>query len=426
MKIGLIETTAFRKEEALFFIRIKGKKHFFERIYGQGAIERLFPGFNEFRTISEYPCLADHFIDFDQRSLADLTTDHYTVYNRCVHPDLPAIMARCRGLRAIEFEEAKELVLLHVAFFVQFFRRHPYKLLVIHIIDNYVLDVMVRVGQLHGIQVLCLSEFFIQGYRRHTLYGEYERARDPSPGEITEAHRYFEQKQKSFWLTGLTPLKSAKYAAYVQAAYAARYVIRYLVGCKLRGIRSYEYRFGHFMGSCDLRDFFVKKYFDDVDPGWIERNRDELVYLPLHVFPEANVDYWMADYRHADYYTGLYEAISYFRDQGKTVVVKEHPGFLFLRDWRVYQMLKRFDNVRLIHPFSRAAAVLDRIKLIMIWMGSAGVEALMDGRCVVKFGANYYSEGFVPDYREYASAHPLDGEGRDRLLRHILAGVYPV
>lgn len=426
MRIGTIDTAAFDSDDVLFFIRIKGKEHFFEKIYGHAAIRRLFPEFKKFDTIAEYPHLADHYIDFDRLTLADLKADDYAVYNQCVHEDLPSIIARCRGLRAIEFSEAKELVLLHVAFFVRFFSSQRYRLLVFHVVDNYVMDVMVRVGQMRGIQVLCLSEFFIQGYRRHTLYGEYEWAREPSQQEISKARGYFERKQKSFWLTGLTTQKAARYAAYVQLAYAARYVIRYFGGYKLRGIRSYEYRFAHLFGTCDVRDFLVGKYFDEVDRTWIEGHADELVYLPLHVFPEANVDYWMADFRHADYYTGVYEVIAYFRDQGKTVVIKEHPGFLFLRNWRVYRTLKGFDNVKLIHPFSRAAGALDQISLLMIWMGSAGVEALMDGRRVVKFGENYYSDGFVPDYRDYKLAKPLDEDGRDRLLKRILAGVYPV
>jgi hypothetical protein len=426
MKIGNLETSSYRDGEVLFFVRIKGKDHFFEKIYGRNALAVLFPQLASFPAIAEYPGIAEHTIDFDRRTIADLTLEHYAVYNRAVHQDMPSIIARCRGLRAIPYEEAKELVLLHTAFFVDFFRAHPFRLFVFHVIDNYVLDVLVRVGRDTGVQALCLSEFFIQGYRRHTIYGEYQYAREPSADEIARAQLYFQRRQKSFWLTGVTPWKCLRLALYIQTAWLARYLIRYLVGYKLRGIRSYEYRFAHLFGSFAPRDFLVGRYFDDVEPSWIDANRDKLVYLPLHVFPEANVDYWMADFRHADYYAGLYEALSYFRSQGMTVIVKEHPGFLYLRDWRVYHTLKQFENVRLVHPFSPASATLDSIRLVMVWMGSAGVEALMDGRRVVKFLPNYYSDIFVPDYKSHAEAQPLSEDQKDELLRRILAGVYPL
>jgi len=425
MRIEDIDTTAYRQDEVLFFIRIKGKAHFFDRIYGRTAVERLFPGFDDYRTFSEYPGIADHYIDFDTRTLADLRAGHYDVYNRCIHPELPSIIARCRGLRSIPFVEAKELVLLHTAFFVEFLRQHPYRLIVIHVIDNYVLDVAIRVARDADVKVLVLSEFFIQGYRRNTLYGEYRHAREPSPEESTRVREYFIRREKSFWLKGVTALTCARLALYVQAAYAARYFLRYLIGYKLRGNRSYEYRFAHLFGSISPRDLLVDRYFDAIDPAWLEARRDELIYLPLHVYPEANVDYWMADFRHADYYTGLYEALSYLRDRGKTVLVKEHPGFLYLREWRVYEMLKRFDNVKLVHPFSPAARQLDSLRYVMVWMGSAGVEAMMNGRIVVSFHPNYYSDGFVPHYHQIDSARPLSEEEKERLVRHILAGVYP-
>jgi hypothetical protein len=425
MRIEDIDTTSYRQDQVLFFIRIKGKAHFFDRIYGRKAVERLFPGFADYRTFAEYPGIADHYIDFDTRTLAELHAGHYEVYNRCIHPELPSIIARCRGLRSIPFVEAKELVLLHTAFFVDFLRQHPYRLIVIHIIDNYVLDVAVRVARDAGVKVLALSEFFIQGYRRNTLYGEYRYAREPSLEESIQVRQYFSRREKSFWLKGVTALTCARLALYVQAAYAARYVLRYLIGYKLRGNRSYEYRFAHLFGSVSPGDLLVDRFFDDIAPAWLEARRDELVYLPLHVYPEANVDYWMADFRHADYYTGLYEALSYLRDRGKTVLVKEHPGFLYMREWRVYEMLKRFDNVKLVHPFSPAARQLDSLRHVMVWMGSAGVEALMDGRIVVSFLPNYYSEGFVPHYRQIDTARPLNDEEKERLVRHILAGIYP-
>ena len=421
MKFANIETKRYSQDETLFFIRIKGKKQFFEKIYGKSVMSRLFGHITSPHTISEYSN-ADHHINLNRYDFSDLQSDDYDVYYACIHKDLCSIIARCRGLRDLPFNEAKKLVLLACKYFSDFFQTHQYRLLVIHTIDNYVLDVMYRVACKCSIEVICPTEWFIKGYYRQTFYGEAIMHREPTDDEINSVEQHFVQRKKAFWLDGMGRLNRLHYAMYLLVRYRILYIIRYLIRYRLLGDLSYEYRFAN-VWPMKLRNFFVGRYFDHLHEPQVSANLAQSVVLPLHVYPESNVDYWLEDYRHADYYSGIFETLSFFRGKGITVYVKEHPGFLYQRDPSVYRQLKEFKNVRLIDPFSSSSPLLDKIPLVLVWLGTMGIEALMHGRKVVVFGSYYYSQGRLLNYRDFERAHPLDDAGRRELIHSLLSGV---
>jgi len=421
MTFATIDTSAYSEAETLFFIRIKGKEHFFEKIYGRRAMAQLFGHIARPHTISEYRN-ADHHINLNQYRVSDLQRADYDVYYGCLHNDLPAIIARCRGLRDIPFEEAKTLVLFACKYFADFYHAHPYRLLVIHTIDNYVLDVMYRVARYKGLEVVCLTEWFIRDYRRQTFYGEGLQYRTPSDEEIAAVEQHFAQHKKAFWLDGIGRRNRLRYAVYLLVRYWILYVTRYLIRYRLLGDLGYEYRFAY-LWRMRLRNFFVGRYFDPVTEAEVTASLSRSVVLPLHVYPESNVDYWLADYRHADYHASIYETLSFFRSKGVTVYVKEHPGFLYQREPEFYRRLKAFDNVRLVDPMSASAPLLDRVPLVVVWLGTMGIEALMHGRRVVVFDSNYYSDGRLLNYRDFERAEPLDSAGRRELIRFLLTGV---
>ncbi len=419
-----METTDYADGEVLFFIRIKGAEHFFNVIYGRATVERLFGHLRQRPTLSEYPN-ATHVIDLSTVQIADLVTADYDVYRACVHEDLAAVIARCRGLRDIPYAEARTLVLRVTRWAHEFFRAHPYRLFVIHIIDNYVLDVLVRVARHLGVEVMVLSEWFIQPYRRQTLYGEMVARREPSDEEVAQIVEHCSQPRKVFWLDGMDRANRVRFFFYLYFRFKWLYLIRYLIGYRLRGNEAYEYRFAH-TWTVRLRNLFIHRYFRTVTEQEVEAAPEQFVLIPLHTFPEANVDYWMTDWRDADYYSSLFEVLSFFRDEGLTVLLKEHPGFVYQRDARVYRDLAAFANVRLIDPFSRSTAALNRVPLIVAWHGTMGIEGIMQGRRVALFDDTYYNGGVLPTYRQYRQAAPIPPAEREAFIRRLLRGVEPV
>lgn len=424
MYFANIETESYTAEDVLFFIRIKGKQHFFNEIYGKQVMERLFGHINNHHTISEYKN-AHHHINLDKFSITDLTSSDYEIYYECIHTEIPSIITRCRGLREISYSEAKELILLACKFFVDFFDSHKYRLVVIHIIDNYVLDVMYRVAKHKGIQVLCLSEWVVENYRRHTIYGELIPFREPLEDEVIRIASFFQKKEKCFWLRGVDRFNRIRHTLYLIMRYWILFISRYLICYRLLGDRSYEYRFAH-VWHTKLRYFFISQYFTKINARFIEANLQRLIMVPLHYFPEANVDYWMTDYIHSDYYTSLYEAVSFFRDRGFILIIKEHPFFLYQRDPEVYKRLVKYKNVHLIDPMSDYAYLLDLVQMVMVWHGSMGIEALMSGKKVVCFDKNYYSQDLIPDYRHFELAKSLTELEQQEFIRSLLRGVQEI
>lgn len=417
-----IDTSKLSETEVLFFIRIKGEEHFFDKIYSKPVINELFGHLKSFSTISEYKN-ADYYIDLKKFSVKDYSYNDFEIFNSQIKPHLASIIFRCRGLRAISFQEAKELILRATKFWIYFFEQNPnFKLIVIHIIDNYVLDILYRIANVYKVRTAVLSEFFIYGYRRHTIYGEFVKQREIDQVEIQDVVQYFERKEKSFWLKGLNTFSSIKYCSYLFFSYYARVFIRYYIGYKLFGNISYEHRFAKQFAKVPLKNFFSDKFFDEINYNVIEKEYNTAVYMPLHVYPEANVDYWINDPNDADYYTTIYEALSFFRDRNISVYIKEHPGFLYQRETEFYRTITSFSNVTLVHPFDKNVVLLDKIQNIMVWHGSAGVEGIMQGKKVVAYDNNFYSKNYIPPLKLFNQRNVFTKEERVNFMSDILGG----
>jgi hypothetical protein len=423
MRYADINTSDYRDGEVLFFIRIKGAEHFFNSVYGGANLAHFFGHLTRRPTLSEYKN-ASHVIDIGTIDASDLEPKDYSVYRAVVHDDLGSVIARCRGLREISYAEARNLVLRTSRWARLFFESHSYRLLVLHIIDNYVTDVIVRMARYFGIKVMVMSEWFIQPYRRHTLYGELCRTREPTDDEVDRAIEYFSKPTPAFWLVGITRAKCLTNFFYLWIRYKILFLYRYVWGFKVKKREAYEFRFA-FVLPIRIRDLFIKKYFKEVSSSEIHKCPEKYVVIPLHTFPEANVDYWMTDWRDADYYCSLYEVISFFRAEGCTVLLKEHPGFLYQRHHEVYRTLSAFENVRLIDPFSPSAQLLNLVPLIVVWHGTMGIEGVMGGRRVVVYDKTYFNDGSLLSYKDYKIAEPISEVGRKRFLRRLLGGVEP-
>lgn len=413
--------SSYKDEEVLFFVRTKKRERFFNATYGNEFVDTCFPQIKKFYTISEYRN-AIHYIDLNQYQIADLDSEDYNIYYSCVHNDLASIIWRCRALRNIPFAEAKDQVFRVLKFFNTFFQENNYKLLVIHIIDNYVIDIMCRVAGVYSIDVLSPLKWFAKGYYGHTLRGELNVYRQPEDCEIKELIDYFSKGGKSFRLDSLTRTKMMSYAIRMYFRQPGRYLVRNVVCAKLLQSKAYEHKFPKAYNKIRLGNFFINRYFDTATQHWIDENDSQLMLLPLHVFPEANVDYWLNDEAHSDYFSSLFEVISFFRDQGIQLVIKEHPGFIYQRATSIYRQLKQFQNVILVDPFSEASRYVERISTVLVWHGSHGVESLMQGKKVVAFDSNYYSFDYIPPYKEYQKAKALNNQQKIELAGKLLSG----
>lgn len=403
--------------EVLFFIRIKGKKQYFDLYYPESFLSK-FSNLSKFTTISEYEFEADVLIDIDNQNISEITIYDFKIIEEVVN--FSEIYARCRGLRAIHLHEAWDLVLKVSHFFIKFFNKNNVKLIVSGTVDNYVMDLMFRFAQHFNVNCIGITDFFLfPDYKLVTKYGENSDIRIPSIEEVEKVVFRLENKEKS-------PLAISKSKAVLNAmwngcSFYYRFVFRYIINYQLKGKLGYEYRFAPY-----LRHFYSPKqllaftYFDKITLSQIGKSRSDYIYIPLHWYPEATIDYWTDDFSKANYYQLLFRVLRFFGELGKKVILKEHPAFYFARPISIYKQIKQFPGVILLNPYVSTQDIFDVIDDVVVWNGSTGVEAIMANKNVYITTESYYSGSKLPSYTAYGSSSPLSKEERRELIERIL------
>ncbi|MCP9754977.1 hypothetical protein EGI26_07405 [Lacihabitans sp. CCS-44] len=403
--------------EVLFFIRIKGKKQYFDLYYPESFLSK-FSNLSKFATISEYGIDADVLIDIDNINISEITIKDFNIIDEVVN--FSEIYSRCRGLRAIHLHEAWELVLKVSHFFINFFSESKVKLIVSGTVDNYVMDLMFRFARHFNVKCIGITDFFLfPDYKLVTKYGENSDFRIPSEEEVEKVVLKLENKEKS-------PLAISKKKAVLNAiwngcSFYYRFVFRYFINYQLEGKLGYEYRFAPYLRHFyDPKQLLAFTYFDKITLSQIAKSRSEYIYIPLHWYPEATIDYWTDNYSKANYYQLLFRVLRFFGELGKKVILKEHPAFYFARPISIYKQIKQFPGVILLNPYVSTQDIFDVVDDVVVWNGSTGVEAIMANKNVYITTESYYSGYKLPSYTAYGSSTPLSKEERRELVERIL------
>jgi Capsule polysaccharide biosynthesis protein len=417
MIIGGVDLAELNDEEVIFFIRIRGKKSYFHSVYSENFID-LFANVRKFRCISEYARDADIRIDLRTADRDWLTREEYDELVGIA--DIQDVIRRCRGLRAIGYDEAIRLIYRCFLFFDRLFKEEKkLKLVVTGAVDNYVMDLMHRVGTSRGVKFIGVTDSFMSPeYKLITVRGELGNLAEVDPAEVDRVHEVLKGRMTA----PSNPSRRQAYfsAAYDLGSYLYRYVMRYLLRYKLMGDVGYEYRFApmlhkfHSLGQ--IRATFKLGSFDFSAP-----HKGKLAYIPLHFYPEATTDYWIHDPFHVNYATSVTDTVRNLVTMGYTVIVKEHPAYYLARGLEFYRALERQGAV-LLDPFVPTKRLLEEVDLTVVWNGSTGVEAIINKRPVVKITNSYYGDGLIP-YLTTDNMTPLvaDDETGRNVVKTILS-----
>lgn len=388
-----LDLAALTDEEVFFFIRIRGKRSYFDNVYSLKFIE-LFEGLREFRCISEYARDADVRIDLRAVDRDWLTREEYD--DLAGVADVHDLIRRCRGLRAISYDEAIRYISRCFLFFVKFFADHPaLKLIVTGAVDNYVMDLMHRVGTSRGIKFMGVTDSFMSPeYKLITVRGELSQSLEVDAAEVD---RVFDVLKRRITAPN-NPRRRKAYvnAAYDLGSYLYRYVVRYWLRHKLFGDLGYEYRFApilhKFRSLGQLAAISKLQHFD-----FNAEREGKLAYVPLHYYPEATTDYWIDDPFHVNYAVSVTDTVRKLKTMGYTVLIKEHPAFYLARTAKFYRDLED-QGATLLDPFIPTKHLLEVVDLIVVWNGSTGIEAIINKRPVVKVTNSYYGDGLIADF----------------------------
>ena len=402
-------------KEVLFFIRIRGKKSYFENIYGDVFLSS-FLNISQYRTIFEYSLVAVLFINLNATDRDYLTQKEFVHLNRLAPID--DIIKKCRGLRECSRTEAMQLISRCYIVLKQTFENEPdLKLIVTNCIDNFVMHMMVIIGRDAGVCFIPITGSFMSpDYSLMILDGTASVKRGVSSSEVKAVFEAITTKLQ-------TSRKHNKIGKYLENIYNIfskyyRYFVRYLIKYRLMGLISYENRFAlECSGSGRLWSFLNFSFFENE-----VRKSDKLtIYIPLHWYPEATTDYWITDDYFLDYYPSLYGEINFLMAKGFNVVVKEHPHFGFQRPSHVYKKLNSL-GVQIISPNVPVKEVFDAVDLVLVMNGSTAIEAAVYGKPVARLTNSYY-EGHVKrfDYDTDFKKYTMTKGEASNLVEHALS-----
>jgi len=404
--------TNLNKNECLVLI---GRNKIFNKIIRQYVSDNL--GIESYMTISEYP-IADNFININKYKIYHVNKQEWDIIHDTI--DLTEVIYRDRLLRNIELSNAKELIIRVSKWFIEYFRSNNIKLLCIHVIDNYVKDIMVSIARSYGCIVCGNAAFFVEGYRRVTINGEYTNVRSVDDDEVFQFRTKIEDSYKSKMVP--SKVTAIKRSLLYFFKYKIKYLVFYIIFYKLLGKLEYDYISTPYGSKVNkIINLFPHRYFSSIDICDIN---DNSIYVPLHYSPESTVDYWSDSICFSDYVTSVYESVSRLVGDGYTVYIKEHPGMCYRRDVSFYKNLLNIGNgnVTLLDPFTDGNHTIKMFKNILVWTGSTGIEALILKKHVFFVSSNYY---FTKDPGVYFDVCYMDGDREvNEFVRNVLSSTF--
>ena len=377
-------------------------------------------------SLSEYENSANHYIDLKKYSVSDYTDEDFEVFNTLI--DLTEDIRKERIFRThLNFYEAHDLLMSCTKFFIEFFKAHKYKVIVVQSPDNYVGHTMVRVAEHLGIKVIGICLFFVSGLVRINIFGEHNILRTPDKNEVLDLYKRLEAKEKFKVTIELKKFPIYKELVRQYLVYKAKYLIHYIGYHKIMGKLEYDYiGTPAFTYPDSIAKLFIGKYFEKNTSNISNLDKTRSVYIPLHVFPESTVEHWVDSAKISPYYPSLFESIQKLSSKGFNIIIKEHPGFIFKRDKSIYKKIKSIKNTYLIQPFVSSYEVLKCVDYVVVWTGTSGIEAIIQDKKVLIASENYYSNGELERIDNIENSKIFTYDQKLALIRRVLENCIPL
>lgn len=381
-------------------------------------VKLVFPN-DEFDTISDFHHIAEYW------SGDYIYNSNYEYPNECFDKDSSDIIARCRFLRDLDSEKAYSLALRFWNGVEELFLNKKYRYVFLPTIDDYTKDIVARVAEKNGAVVISLVQSFLNGYSRFTVRGE----RRDINRIISD-----EEVEKTIAILTKDDYKPRyivnKNQADLDRFWKRRYVIEKIAFPIIKTITNdkdnYHYNTKIYSGKKDdyICDSMMALFSEDKDINIGEKD----VFLPLHVTPEATVDYWCESSRDAYYEEAILELLQ--ENNNVRFLVKDHPMMLGMRKLSFYKELCKCPNVILINPYASSNNILLSCNNVAVHTGTVGIEALLRGKKVYSFSKNYYSDlhsGITVTRQIPEEQEKIDvlRTGNEEFIRRLLNGLIP-
>lgn len=309
--------------------------------------------------------------------------------------DLGKIIFRDRLLRNTPYHEALILIRRAVGNCLKLFETESFDSLVTYPVDNYIMDILMEVAKKNGVKCYGVCNFFISDYKRITLYGEHTPMRTPAKQEVDAVIERIQNNFRSHMAPNRKAALKAGVVRYVR--YKLRYPIFYLFGYKILKRKEYDLMCTPYITTVrNFLNFFIERHFTSLKK--IDFSK-KTILVPLHYFPEATIEYWCDNEYQVDFEDMLKCKIDDLSNRYEQIILKEHPATVFDNSSKFYKSLLANKKVVLIDPFVSTNKLLDHVDVLGCWTGTAGIEALVNGKSVELFVEQQY-------YQQAMNHHP--------------------
>jgi len=307
------------------------------------------------------------------------------------------VIARCRLLRNINSNKAKDVVHAMALTLASSLDRIKPMAILSQMVDDYVTHLLFILAARRSIKVVGYFSAYFPGLVQLTdnSDGRAFAIREPSDEDVQAVmlkigNNLFRQNYN----------QNDSYSLGWHAYRVMRYAVKRILFMGKAIIQRDPYN-SHYMQTPfiaerrRMSDYPRRNYFHD---DWrkeldkLRANRSGPVYyFPLGYFPEASIDYWVEDRSIIDYEKKVIDILVVLSKSG-LVLVKEHLHMMGARRPKFYQSIKAIAGVVSVYPLEYSNEVLEHSDAVVIGGGSIGIEATLRGKPIFTFcHAAYWS-----------------------------------
>lgn len=293
------------------------------------------------------------------------------------------VIARCRLLRWLPTRQAESMVAAMEFAFKKVLDKVQPDIVLSFPIDRYVSDVLDRLAKRRGIWYVELTASLISGMSMLMYRGQLiETGNEPPPDAIAAHVRTIANPD---FLPSYVK-RDARYSVlrwlYVFAYFRVRGWAFKVISWLKRDLRNLHYLDAQaFLGHKPrLRDLGI---LGRIDWNWRDKlesfPKERRVFFGLQLFPEASIDYWLANVRLIDYENLLVRAAKAFSDAGYLILVKDHPQQFGFRQIELIDRLKAHPNVVFLPYEVSGNEVVSLVSVNFTLTGTLGLQSALLG-----------------------------------------------
>jgi len=322
--------------------------------------------------------------------------------------EIDNIIDRCRVLRNIDKNKARKMVIAYEYVFEDLFKDNSYSNIISFPIDRYPMDVMNRVAKRYNIDHLEITVSVLNNFSMILKLGDIMSLPISLAKTITKQDAYDQLIDDNYQPNYVNKSKFNMF----QWLYSYTYQNLRALAFKsimllekdplsLHYLDSQMY-LSHKVSLKDIRVFkFIKYNYLDI----IKKQDKTNVIIPLQLYPEASIDYWVRDMGIVDYENFLIHVIQSFSKLGYNIFLKDHPLQFGYRTTEFLEKATLIDNVFFLPYESDINYLMKFCKISFTTTGTIGLQASING--LVSFVTpSYYSN--EKDFKVYSNKEEFD------------------